>query len=561
VRARLIVATVLALGVGLLASPPASSDSKAPSFGPQEVREGLFKMQNDLIGLGVQRSLSVAPQVGWDLGLEDLRPPAAPWYRLWDMNVAWREVNPAPGVFDWSILDRRIAQIESWGGRPLLVLGLTPQWAATDPSAGDPRWGAGSASPPADVATWEQYVTAVASQYGDRIGAYEVWNEANLQTFWRGTPGKMADLTGRAYRIIKSISPQAIVLSPSVTTRLPSGGLFTTAFIKALRNPSAAFDAWAIHTYPAGNAGVTFTSNCTVDSDAGQTPQDCISRMDVRLAAEQRVKDVRAWQQKVVETVGPRSALLRAPIWDTEINYGLAGPGIIPGVDWSPEQGVELIEYTLGDSAALGIKNIFWYQFTATPYDLLGVQMTPGSTTASSYSSSSGDRRSLRGVPTLVNNYMNSYYTPQYGGCAYISPFLCPESDLKNLDLSSSIFLDSLLYRADLYRANLSNSFMAGGTAPKARFLEAVMNNFSAIGADFRGSNMRKISANGADFRNAKLMGVDFRGADLRNANLRGANLTGADFRDADLRGANLCSAIITGTNFTRAKLQGAACA
>jgi len=557
-RARLIVATVLALGVGLLASPPASSDSKAPSFGPQEVMEGLDRMQNGTPGRGLQRSLSVAPQVGWDLGLEDLRPPTAPWYRLWDMNVAWREVNPAPGVFDWSILDRRIAQIESWGGRPLLVLGLTPQWAAEVPSAGDPRWGAGSASPPADVATWEKYIATVASKYGDRIGAYEVWNEANLQTFWRGTPGQMADLTVRAHSIIKSISPQAIVLSPSVTTRLPSGGRFTADFIKALDNPSASFDAWAIHTYPAGNAGVTFKSDCTINSEAGQTPQDCISGMDVRLAAEQRVKDVRAWQQKVVETVGPRSALLRKPTWDTEINYGLAGPGIIPGVDWSPEQGVELIEYTLGDSFALGIKNIFWYQFTATSYDLLGVQMTPGSTTASSYSSSSGDRRSLGGVAAFEQN---NYLTPQYDGCAYMNPFICPESNLKNLDLSSSIFVGSLLNGADLYRANLSNSTMPRGTASEARFLEAVMNNFTAIGADFRGSNMRKISASGADFRNAKLMGVDFRGADLRNANLRNANLLNADFRDADLRGADLCSTVVAGTNFARADLRGAKCA
>jgi len=369
----------------------------------------------------------------------------------------------------------------------------------------------------------------------------------------------MADMTVQAHRIIKSISPNVTVLAPSVTTRLPSGGIFTTNFIKALRNPSTSFDAWAIHTYPAGNAGVTFKSGCVVDEDAGQTPQDCIGDMDARSAAVQRVNDVRAWQQKVVETVGPRSDLLTKPIWDTEINYGLVGPGIVPGVAWSEDEGLQLIDYTLADSTALGIQNIFWYQYTATPYDLLGVQMTLGSRTAWMYDFAlAGASGSLGG--TFFDREYN-YATPRYNGCSYTNPFVCPESNLKNLDLSSSIFLGSLLNGADLYRANLSNSTMPRGTASEARFLEAVMNNFKAIGADFRGSNMRKISANGANFRKAKLMGVDFRGADLRNANLRGANLTNADFRDADLRGADLCSAIITGTNFTRADLRDAACA
>ncbi|MCF8527640.1 MAG: hypothetical protein K9G80_09015, partial [Candidatus Nanopelagicales bacterium] len=68
-------------------------------------------------------ALSAGPEVGWNAGLEGLRPPAANYYRLWDMKVAWRDVNPAPGVFDWSIIDRRIAQVESWGGKPIMVLG------------------------------------------------------------------------------------------------------------------------------------------------------------------------------------------------------------------------------------------------------------------------------------------------------------------------------------------------------------------------------------------------------------------------------------------------------
>ena len=148
---RLVILTAaVALPATLLTGPiasPAQAAEPAPIDTYTLKVEGLKQLQASGGGSN-QFSLSVAPQVGWDAGLEGLRPPAASMYRLWDMQVAWKDVNPAQGVFTWSALDRRVALVESWGGKPLLVLGLTPQWAAKDPAAGDPRWGAGTASPP-----------------------------------------------------------------------------------------------------------------------------------------------------------------------------------------------------------------------------------------------------------------------------------------------------------------------------------------------------------------------------------------------------------------------------
>ena len=273
--------------------------------------------------------LSVGPEVGWNAGLEGLRPLGSPLYRLWDMKVAWRDVNPAPDFFDWSILDRRIAQTEAWGGRPLMVLGLTPQWAASNPTAGDPRWGAGTASAPASLDSWRAYVRALVQRYGDRIGAYETWNEANLQTFWQGSAAELADMVRIANEEIKAGS-SATVLLPSVTTRLAGGYKFTQALLEALGdNPENFFDAFAIHTYPKGSAGATYKDNCQVTT----TPFDCIDTLDPRAAAAQRFDDIRTWQQKVVDQVGAASPVLRKWLWDTEVNYGLAGTGIYPPVD------------------------------------------------------------------------------------------------------------------------------------------------------------------------------------------------------------------------------------
>lgn len=529
--------TAAVLGASLITAPGAQA------AGPEELLRGLERFQAGVAE--TTRSLSVAPQVGWDAGLESLRPPSAPWYRLWDMKVAWRDVNPAPGVFDWSILDRRVAQVESWGGRPLLVLGLTPQWAAQDPNAGDPRWGAGSASPPSTLGMWGTYVSAVSQRYGSRIGGYELWNEANLRTFWTGSAAELAEMAGLAHRIIKDSSPNAVVLAPSVTTRLTSGARFSAAFLDAFVGKSETpFDAWAIHTYPAGNAGVSFDGSCNADPESGETPQDCINGAVPKLAAMQRVNDVRQWQQSVISAVGAASPLLDLPIWDTEINYGLAGPGIIPGVDWSDAQGASLLQYTLADSAALGIDNTFWYQFTAAPFSLLGVQMTPSTPqTLSAWSAPDGR-------PTGTE-----YQLPVIDGCRFRFQMSCPDADLKNADLSDSRMRRSNFNGADLYRVNLSGSSFRDSTAVETRFFEANLTRLNGRGSTYSRSNMMRVVASNADFRGADLRGVDFRKSDLRDADFRGADLRGVDFRDADLRGADLRTAKTAGTNFKRAKL------
>lgn len=337
----------LRFGIILASAAALIAASISPAVAETSDKAGLAQWRS-----GVDRSvpgLSVGPEVGWNPDLAQLAAPGANYYRIWDMKTSWRDINPSEGAFDWTILDKRIAQVEGWGGKPILVLGLTPTWAAQDKAAGDERWGAGSASPPASQSYWDQYVTAVADRYGARIGAYEVWNEANLKTFWTGTAGELAPLVQSAYSIIKSKSPSSVVLAPSVTTRLASGIVFTNALLNAMPN-GPAFDAFAIHTYPRGNAGA-----------------DPVS------AAQARFEDIARWQDGVVDNVPDRNI----GIWDTEINYGLAGPGSRPHTDFSDDDAAQLMSLTYAHSAALGIDVTVWYEFTAKPFDLLGAQFTP----------------------------------------------------------------------------------------------------------------------------------------------------------------------------------------
>lgn len=496
--------------------------------------------------------LSVGPEVGWNAGLEGVRPLGSPLYRMWDMKVAWRDVNPAPGVFDWSILDRRMALVESWGGRALMVLGLTPQWAAANPNAGDPRWGAGTASPPADMNTWREYVRALVTRYGDRIGAYETWNEANLSTFFTGSPAHMAEMLSIAHEEITARS-SALVLAPSVTTRLASGARFTQAMLSALGEDAAnKMDGFTIHTYPKGSAGATYKDNCTITT----SPFDCIESLDPKAAARERFNDIREWQTAVVETVGPDSPLLKKALWDTEVNYGLAGPGINPPVDWSDADGAALISYSYADSKKLGIDATFWYEFTAAPYDLLGVQLTPQTpqTQAAYFALPSTPTGTSGGDAGLIS----------YRGCVLSNvELICPRANLRGVNLAQQNYLGIDLDRASLSGADLSKTNFQSSVFTDSTLLNANLRDVNAVNADWRG-----VDLSDADLRNANLANIDLRKANLTGADLRGANLTGADlrgatmnttdFRAADLRRAFLGGSQNRGANFRGADLRGA---
>lgn len=291
-----------------------------------------------------QFSLGLAPEVVGTPGV-----PAG-YIRLWDMAVAWRDVNPAPGVFDWSVLDQRITQVESAGGKVLYVAGLTPVWAAANPADGDPRWGAGSASAPADPATYSAYISALLARYGGRIAAIESWNEANLKTFWTGTPEQMADLTQRADKAVTDAGLATTVLAASTTTRLlNSVKTFFGPYAAAIKGLGYPIDAWSIHTYPAGTAGPA-----------------------------ERYASISAWKVVLSDSTGGDAVAKAKAVWDTEINYGLAGPGATPHTDFDPATSGAYVARTFVDSIRQGIAATFWYLWTAGPYSLLGVQMHTG---------------------------------------------------------------------------------------------------------------------------------------------------------------------------------------
>lgn len=108
--------------------------------------------------------------------------PAVPFgsWRLIHADTVWDRLEPTPGQWQWEVLDRAVADAQARGVEPLLTLGYTPDWAARRKTgAPSPREGQ-AAFPPADLAHWHRYVTAVATRYRGKIRWFELWNEPHF---------------------------------------------------------------------------------------------------------------------------------------------------------------------------------------------------------------------------------------------------------------------------------------------------------------------------------------------------------------------------------------------
>jgi hypothetical protein len=128
--------------------------------------------------------------------------------------VTWREIETAPGQYDFGRLDALVDQAEQHDSDVLLVLGQTPTFHAKDrrPRASTEQ---GPSSPP-EMSAWTKYVHTVAKRYAGRPVILQVWNEANVSGFWSGTQQEMADLTKAAHDALEGITPRPTLVAPAL---------------------------------------------------------------------------------------------------------------------------------------------------------------------------------------------------------------------------------------------------------------------------------------------------------------------------------------------------------
>jgi polysaccharide biosynthesis protein PslG len=182
----------------------------------------------------------------------------------------WSQIEPTPGVFDWSSTDQSVAELAEHGVRVLPWLYYSPSYAAG--SSHEPPLGS-----PAAKQYWQQFVAAAVARYGPQgtfwtqnpllpslsPKVWQIWNEQNSTAYFEPKPSVngYATLLKLAAQAIRPADPKAkILLGGMFGTPSPAESITAWRFLGRLykvRGAKRDFDAVAVHPYAGRLSDIT----------------------------------------------------------------------------------------------------------------------------------------------------------------------------------------------------------------------------------------------------------------------------------------------------------------
>jgi len=145
----------------------------------------------------------------------------------WGSTNIYSEDAAGRPVYDWTVVDRIFDTYLARGVRPYAEIGFMPRALSVQPEPYQHEWrpgagynkiGTGWAFPPKDYAKWGELVYQWVKHCVERYGRaeverwyWEVWNEANLDPYWHGTPGEFYRLHDFAIAGVRRALPTARV--------------------------------------------------------------------------------------------------------------------------------------------------------------------------------------------------------------------------------------------------------------------------------------------------------------------------------------------------------------
>ncbi len=135
---------------------------------------------------------------------------------------AWRDIQPIEkSGYDWYRPDRIVEQTEAAGLKLIVRIDRQPTWSVLPYM---PQNDITENQPPGNYQDFGDFCFELADRFQGRIGAYQVWNEPNLDREWgeqTPNPAEYTDLLRVCYEGIKRGDPNAIVISAGLA---PTGG-------------------------------------------------------------------------------------------------------------------------------------------------------------------------------------------------------------------------------------------------------------------------------------------------------------------------------------------------
>jgi len=159
---------------------------------------------------------------------------------------------PQPGQYNWSEQDKMVDEAAQYGVKVMPILDYEAAWERDKPQHGPATH--------EERASFAQYAQEAASHFKGRIGAWEIWNEANT-SFWK--PDRNAHdyalLLKAVYPAIKRGDPNALVVGGSMAG---IEDITDPDFLREICSYGAAdyMDVLSIHPYRYGdNPEIKFT--------------------------------------------------------------------------------------------------------------------------------------------------------------------------------------------------------------------------------------------------------------------------------------------------------------
>jgi hypothetical protein len=290
---------------GTIAEPSAP----APDNGPLNPDYLEFGVVTHLYYTDRDRVMQLTQNAGFD------------WVR---QQVVWRDIeDPVNGIYGWDELDLIVETVNAYGRKLLVNVVQSP--TAYNPTNGLPE----------DPVMLGNFVEQMVLRYGDKIHAYEIWNEPNLAHETGGTirpedVGHYVEILKESYRRIKALNPDAIVLaaaSSSTGVTNESIALSDEDFYRAMYTYNGGevrnyFDVQAVH--PGGSANPPET----MWPDNPSTAQGWTDHPTFYF---RHVENVRRWMEEY--GMGDKE------MWITE--FGWATQNITPGYEFGNQVSFE----------------------------------------------------------------------------------------------------------------------------------------------------------------------------------------------------------------------------
>ncbi|MDQ6421966.1 sugar-binding protein [Paenibacillus sp. LHD-117] len=233
----------------------------------------------------------------------------------------WNVIEPSKGTYDWSLYDNIVATNKQHGLQMIGLLAYSAAWASTAPERAEMP----DHYPPRTVSEYADFVYRTVLRYKDTVHQWEIWNEPNLDGFFRPTQSAEAyvELLKAGYLAVKRADPKATVVMGGLSG---TGGGYLDEMIA--HGAADYTDAIVIHPYQAGDpeAGDSFVHDIAgVQAKMPDKPiwlTEWGWRTDEQGADKQALYTVKGYL--LAEAMGVQNNALYSFNIATDTQYGLA---------------------------------------------------------------------------------------------------------------------------------------------------------------------------------------------------------------------------------------------